>query len=469
MVTGRAEAAPRVMFTKDASSTPAFAALDIDSQSLTDKPRVLHVFATILNRIVASNEAISCANTAADSTAANCDGIVCESQASQLTVFDGLRAPGISIDKYFDRIVKYARCSPSCYVMAYIYIDRIMQRKDAMLITTLNVHRLLITGVLVAAKFLDDAYYNNAYYAKVGGISIEEMNRLELEFLFRLNFRLNVTESEFSSYCNVLHEQLLAEVSVSGEDETSSSRSYGFFLPQLLASTLSSSGRWSSSTSSSTCNSNNGDAGDSGSEIARGDSSRSNSTDGDSNCSFDSSSSDRSSTGIGASSTSTSPSSSSISPSIACPTTRQDRAPTHQRRTSLTASALSAASSILSFFSPRKPASSAASSATTPALSARPGSAPASVTSSRLVTSSHAVTVEPADSRPQNEAGVSVDSCEGSDSETAGSGGEWLRFGGLQASSQQTEARESNYQWWFGREPGSSGVESVPRVVLVSN
>ncbi|CAI5478810.1 unnamed protein product [Closterium sp. Yama58-4] len=222
------------MFTKDASSTPAFAALDIDSLSFTDKPRVLHVFATILNRIVASNESISTANLAPDS-AGNC-GVNCvEDHASQLTVFDGLRAPGISIDKYFDRIFKYARCSPSCYVMAYIFIDRIMQRKDAMLITTLNVHRLLITSILVAVKFMDDAYYNNAYYAKVGGISIEEMNRLELEFLFRLNFQLNVTETEFSSYCNVLHEQLLAEESSSEGDETSFSRSYGFFLPQLLA------------------------------------------------------------------------------------------------------------------------------------------------------------------------------------------------------------------------------------------
>ena len=32
----------------------------------------------------------------------------------------------------------------------------------------LNVHRLLLTGVLLAAKLMDDRYYSNAYYAKVG-------------------------------------------------------------------------------------------------------------------------------------------------------------------------------------------------------------------------------------------------------------------------------------------------------------
>jgi Cyclin len=31
----------------------------------------------------------------------------------------------------------------------------------------LNVHRLLLTGVLLAAKLMDDRYYSNAYYAKV--------------------------------------------------------------------------------------------------------------------------------------------------------------------------------------------------------------------------------------------------------------------------------------------------------------
>ena len=48
------------------------------------------------------------------------------------------------------------------------------------------------------------SYFNNAYYAKVGGVSTGEMNRLELEFLFRLNFRLQVTVDNFFSFCKAL-------------------------------------------------------------------------------------------------------------------------------------------------------------------------------------------------------------------------------------------------------------------------
>lgn len=51
-------------------------------------------------------------------------------------------------------------------MLGLIYMDRFIQRNDFAL-TALNVHRVAITSVMVAAKFFDDQYYNNAYYAKV--------------------------------------------------------------------------------------------------------------------------------------------------------------------------------------------------------------------------------------------------------------------------------------------------------------
>merc|ERR1712166_777385 len=98
------------------------------------------------------------------------------------------------------RIFQYANCSRSCFVVALIYIDRIIQRNAGFMITSLNIHRLLITSVMVSAKFFDDIYYDNAYYAKVGGIPTAEMNSLELEFLFMINFTLNVTPEVYRQY-----------------------------------------------------------------------------------------------------------------------------------------------------------------------------------------------------------------------------------------------------------------------------
>lgn len=69
-----------------------------------------------------------------------------------------------------------------------------------MMLTELNLHRVVLTAILLAAKFFDDAYYNNAYYAKVGGVLVSELNGLEVDFLFRINFSLRVTPDEFEKY-----------------------------------------------------------------------------------------------------------------------------------------------------------------------------------------------------------------------------------------------------------------------------
>lgn len=51
--------------------------------------------------------------------------------------------------------------------------------------------------------------YNNAYYAKIGGITTEEMNLLELDFLFGIGFQLNVTLSTYNNYCSSLQREMV--------------------------------------------------------------------------------------------------------------------------------------------------------------------------------------------------------------------------------------------------------------------
>lgn len=49
-------------------------------------------------------------------------------------------------------------------------------------------------------------YYSNGYYAKVGGVSVGELNKLEIEYLFSLDFRLHVTTEVFVKYCYLVKE-----------------------------------------------------------------------------------------------------------------------------------------------------------------------------------------------------------------------------------------------------------------------
>ena len=84
-------------------------------------------------------------------------------------------------------------------MLALVYIDRLIQR-NSLLLTSLNVHRIIITAVMLAAKFFDDQYFNNAYYAKVGGVPLGEVNALELDFLFSINFSLHTPTDVFEKY-----------------------------------------------------------------------------------------------------------------------------------------------------------------------------------------------------------------------------------------------------------------------------
>ena len=164
-----------------ASNGQSFAALDPAEGRL-----IVKVLATVLEKLVAANSQ--------------------NEESHNVTKFHALRPPGICICDYLERIFKYASCSGECFVLALVYIDRLIQRKNFIL-TSLNVHRIIITSVMLAAKFFDDQYFNNAYYAKVGGVPCAEMNSLELEFLFLVNFSLHVTPQIYDKYQRELQNQ----------------------------------------------------------------------------------------------------------------------------------------------------------------------------------------------------------------------------------------------------------------------
>lgn len=91
---------------------------------------------------------------------------------------------------YLQRLAKHATLTPPLLLSMVYYIDRLCSLYPAFTITTLTVHRFLITAATVAAKGLSDSFWNNATYARVGGVKIAELGMLELEFLYRVDWRI---------------------------------------------------------------------------------------------------------------------------------------------------------------------------------------------------------------------------------------------------------------------------------------
>ncbi len=84
--------------------------------------------------------------------------------------------------------------------MILVYIDRICERNPSFMISSLTVHRFIITAVTCASKALCDTFLTNSTYAKVGGVSTKELNILEVEFLHLIDWRLTVQVELLQSY-----------------------------------------------------------------------------------------------------------------------------------------------------------------------------------------------------------------------------------------------------------------------------
>ncbi|PWN49172.1 cyclin-related 2, partial [Violaceomyces palustris] len=119
---------------------------------------------------------------------------------SSLTRFHSRATPTISLPSYLRRIAKYTSLEKSCMLILLVYIDRVCERMSGFTICGLTVHRFVCAAVVCASKALCDAFSTNTHYARVGGISLVELNMLEKEFLNIIDWHLTCSGSLLQHY-----------------------------------------------------------------------------------------------------------------------------------------------------------------------------------------------------------------------------------------------------------------------------
>lgn len=102
--------------------------------------------------------------------------------------------PPISITSYLARLHQFCPASSAVYLAASLYIHRLAVEQRAIPVTRRNVHRLVLAGLRVATKALEDLAYPHAKVARVGGVSEAELARLEVSFCFLAGFELVIGE-----------------------------------------------------------------------------------------------------------------------------------------------------------------------------------------------------------------------------------------------------------------------------------
>ncbi|KAK9241096.1 cyclin-domain-containing protein [Lipomyces kononenkoae] len=112
--------------------------------------------------------------------------------------------PGIDIEKYLQRIHQYCPISTAVYLATSLYIYRLCIVNQVIPLTPLNVHRLVIAALRVASKSLEDINHLQKRFAKVGGLSEQELCRLEIGFLFLMDFDLKIEVDVLEQQAGIL-------------------------------------------------------------------------------------------------------------------------------------------------------------------------------------------------------------------------------------------------------------------------
>lgn len=106
--------------------------------------------------------------------------------------FYSKKPPPISLEEYLMRLHRYCPMSTAVYLATSLYIFRLAVVEKIIPVTSRNVHRLVLGGLRVATKALEDFSYPHRRFAKVGGVSETELGRLEVSFCFITNFELRI-------------------------------------------------------------------------------------------------------------------------------------------------------------------------------------------------------------------------------------------------------------------------------------
>ncbi|KAG6227818.1 hypothetical protein E4U26_001439 [Claviceps purpurea] len=114
--------------------------------------------------------------------------------------FYSKKEPPISINQYLIRLHQFCPMSTAVYLATSLYIHRLAVEERAIPVTRRNAHRLVLAGLRVATKALEDLSYPHAKIAKVGGVSEVELARLEISFCFLAGFELVVGEELLQSH-----------------------------------------------------------------------------------------------------------------------------------------------------------------------------------------------------------------------------------------------------------------------------
>ena len=119
--------------------------------------------------------------------------------------FTSYKKPSLSIKDYLFRIQNYTEAEDNTIIIALMYIDRLSDI-SSILLTPFNVHRILFVSILLAIKYNEDICFGFDFYAKIAGMPISDLKKMERDFVYLIKFKFFIDKEEFENYKSYIDE-----------------------------------------------------------------------------------------------------------------------------------------------------------------------------------------------------------------------------------------------------------------------
>ncbi|GAB0496879.1 hypothetical protein MMPV_008200 [Pyropia vietnamensis] len=141
-----------------------------------------NMVATVLDWVAATNSAVAAANLPA--------------WQEEISAFYSVSVPDLSTASYVARLVTYCKASSAVLLVSLVLLDRLGTGPGSdprLRVNGYNLHRLLVTAVMLASKSVEDRTFSAAHFAAIGGVDgAAEMAKLERLMLAALDWRVVV-------------------------------------------------------------------------------------------------------------------------------------------------------------------------------------------------------------------------------------------------------------------------------------
>jgi hypothetical protein len=91
----------------------------------------------------------------------------------------------------------------NCLIYSLIFLNRL--HNIGHIINENNINILLLISIMISSKIHDDIPPDNKFYTKLGGVKLDEINNMEIDFCKKINYKFYVCYEEYKNQIDTLN------------------------------------------------------------------------------------------------------------------------------------------------------------------------------------------------------------------------------------------------------------------------